>query len=113
MASKRVCRTSGCPNLIPAGRSYCTPCARARDAARGTREQRGYGKQHQATRRYWQARMDSGAVVRCWRCNRPLDPTAWHLGHDDHDRTVTRGPECVDCNLRAAGRASAIGRPTA
>ena len=26
----------------------------------------------------------------------------WHLGHDDNDRRVYRGPECVGCRLRAA-----------
>ena len=25
-----------------------------------------------------------------------------HVGHDDHDRSITRGPEHALCNLRAA-----------
>ena len=28
----------------------------------------------------------------------------WHLGHDDNDRTVYRGPEHESCNLKAAAR---------
>jgi hypothetical protein len=31
----------------------------------------------------------------------------WDLGHDDHDRSITRGPEHRDrCNRAAAGRSS-------
>ena len=30
----------------------------------------------------------------------------WHLGHADHDRGITMGPECTLCNLSAAGKAS-------
>lgn len=50
--------------------------------------------------------MDAGHVVHCWRCLTPIDPTNWHLGHDDDDRRITRGPEHPACNLSAAGRAS-------
>lgn len=46
--------------------------------------------------------------ARCWRCHTPLHPgEPWHLGHDDHNRSIIRGPECVDCNLHAAAQAGA------
>lgn len=41
----------------------------------------------------------------CWRCGKYLPPgSPAHAGHDDHDRTVYRGPECPTCNLRSAAR---------
>lgn len=71
---------------------------------RGTRTERGYGPEHQAQRDAWQQVMDGGQVVDCWRCHQPVDPQLWQLGHDDEDRSITRGPEHPLCNLRAAGR---------
>lgn len=42
-------------------------------------------------------------TAHCWRCKRYLPPgSPVHAGHDDHDRTIYRGPECPPCNLRAA-----------
>ena len=50
--------------------------------------------------------MDAGEVFTCWRCRTTeINPQHWHLGHDDHDRSVYRGPECVPCNLATNGRA--------
>jgi hypothetical protein len=66
---------------------------------RGSRTQRGYGKAHQQLRNAWQKRLDRGEVVPCWRCGKRINPQSWHLGHDD--QRVTRGPECVPCNLGA------------
>ena len=71
---------------------------------RGTTPQRGYGYHHKLLRRRWQEAIDAGADVRCWRpgCGRPILPgDRWDLGHDDHDRSIYRGPECVGCNRRA------------
>lgn len=48
--------------------------------------------------------MNRGEAFTCWRCDDPIDPEHWHLGHDDHDRDVYRGPECVTCNTATAGR---------
>jgi hypothetical protein len=101
----RVCGEPGCPELVAtAGR--CTEHRRAKDKARGTRQQRGYDAAHDALRRDYQARMNRGAVFYCWRptCGDPIDPEHWHLGHSDTDRSVYMGPECPPCNLATAGR---------
>ena len=98
----RVCAEPGCPTLTT-GR-YCPECRAKRERARGTRQQRGYDADHDALRKAWQDRMDAGQVVTCWRCDRVIDRTDWHLGHDDKDRSIHRGPECQPCNLRAGGR---------
>lgn len=41
----------------------------------------------------------------CWRCGESiLSLDDMHVGHDDFDRSITRGPEHARrCNLRAAG----------
>lgn len=105
--TKRVCLEPGCPTLTDTGR--CTTHRRAADQARGTRTERGYGPDHIRLRQAWQDRIDDGEHVTCWRpgCGAPITGTSWHLGHDDDDRTMTRGPECAACNLRAAGAKTA------
>lgn len=66
--------------------------------SRSTTE-RGYGTAHQRERARHQRRIDRGEHVVCWRCGRAINPGMdWDLGHDDHDRSVTRGPECLPCN---------------
>ena len=95
--ARRVCLD--CPAVGHWPRGRCPAHAQ-------TEAQRGYGREHRAARRAWQRRLDAGEHVTCWRCAAPIDPTSWHLGHDDADRAVTRGPECPGCNLSAAGRAS-------
>lgn len=101
----RVCAEPGCPTLTTNRR--CPTHTRQVDKARGTRQQRGYTKHHDALRAHWQHRMDTGEQVHCWRpnCGQVIDPNNWHLGHDDHNRTIYRGPECPLCNLQAAGKA--------
>ena len=100
----RVCAEPGCPMLTRSTR--CRDHERARDKARGTTTERGYGSTHQRIRAHLQRRMDAGETFTCWRpgCERPIDPTDWHLGHDDHDRTLYRGPECVPCNTATSSR---------
>lgn len=52
----------------------------------------------------------------CWRprCRRWIPPgSAWHLGHDDWDRRIIRGPEHPTCNLGGAARKANAQRPTA
>jgi hypothetical protein len=105
--AKRVCLEPGCPTLTTTSR--CERHTRERDRARGTRQQRGYDSAHDGLRAHWQRRLDMGEVVWCWRCltqgqRTPIDPKAWHLGHDDGDRSRYRGPECVPCNTATAGR---------
>ena len=101
--ARKVCAEPGCPVLTDTTR--CPTHTRARDKARGTKQARGYGAEHDQLRVAWQRRIDAGEHVTCWRpdCDTTLHGRAWHLGHDDHDRTVTRGPECIPCNLRHAG----------
>lgn len=100
---KRPCIEDGCPILTT--RTRCTDHERHRDQQRGTRQDRGYDAAHDQHRRNWEPRVATG-TVRCWRCHkliRPIEP--WDLGHDDHDRTITRGPEHANqCNRAEAGR---------
>jgi hypothetical protein len=98
----KVCAEPGCPTLTKTTR--CLDCTRAKDRERGTSGERGYDYAHQRLRRNYQIRMESGEVFQCWRCGREIDPDAWHLGHDDHNRGTYRGPECVPCNTAVAGR---------
>ena len=75
---------------------------------RRTTTQRGYGHRHQQLRAHYQARINAGEHITCWRpgCGNPITGTDWHLGHDDDDRSKYRGPECIHCNLSAAGKKS-------
>ena len=104
----RVCSTPGCPTLVPntAYKGRCSACSRIADRERGSRAERDYGADHRRERAQWQARMDAGETIACWRCGEPVDPRNWVLGHDDYDRTITRGPEHPHGNYRAAGRVS-------
>lgn len=106
--AKRICSKPGCPS--PSNGGLCTTHAREADRARGTREQRGYGPEHQALRRQWAHKVKAG-TVRCAKCNQPIKPgTPWHLGHTD-DRTKWTGPEHPFCNTSDAGKRSHL-RPT-
>lgn len=98
----KVCAEAGCPKLQ--AESRCPDHRRERERTRGTRQARGYDAPHDRLRAAYQRRMDAGEHFSCWRCSRPIDPTSWHLGHDDHDRSAYRGPECVPCNTATAGR---------
>lgn len=109
--ARRACLGPGkgqrCPTGALTDKPRCPACARVLDRARGTRQERGYDAAHDALGRDYQARMDAGERFNCWRCDTPLGPRRgidWHLGHDDHDRTIHRGPECAPCNLSTAAR---------
>ena len=101
---KRVCNETGCPVLID-GPGRCPQHQRDAETRRGSRQARGYDARHDATRKRWKPIVDAG-LVNCWRCGGTLDPSSWHLGHDDHDRSKYRGPECPPCNLSAGGKAA-------
>lgn len=95
-----------CPAIGAWTRGRCPEHERARDKQRGPRAHgSGSDWQHTKLRRDWQRRMNQGEHVTCWRCGDDIDPEHWHLGHDDADRSIYRGPECPSCNLSAAGRA--------
>ena len=105
--AKRVCPTPGCPELVTSGR--CTKCRRDVDQARGTRQERGYDAAYDALHRDYERRMDAGETFDCWRCRelgKPhmVDPSDWHLGHDNHDRRIIHGPQCSASNLADASR---------
>jgi hypothetical protein len=85
-------RCIDCATLIPRG-SRCRRC--------GSRQQRGYNREHELERERWAPLVDAGQVA-CARCGQPIGPgTPWDLGHTD-DRTAWTGPEHAGCN-RAAG----------
>ena len=103
----KVCLEPGCGSLTK--RTRCRDHERAKDKARGTRAERGYGAEHEALAREYQQRMDQGERFTCWRCDKPLGARRgidWQLGHDDQDRSKYRGPECPPCNLATSGRSS-------
>lgn len=103
--ARKVCATPGCPALVPAGTSRCPQHARETDAARGRRQARGYGADHDQLRKQW-APVVAAGLVDCSRCGKRILPgQAWHLDHTD-DRQGYRGPSHADCNLSAAGKAA-------
>lgn len=114
----KVCIEPGCPVLSESTR--CADHRRAQEAARGSAADRGYGSQHRRLRAAWKRRMDNGECVVCWRCKEErgvthfVDPDSFDLGHDDHDRTKYRGPECRRGNRATSSRAPrGRGRATA
>lgn len=89
-----------CPSKATCG-NRCEEHARAYEARRGTRQQRGYDAGHVAARAAAEPEVAAGRV-RCWRCGEPIEPgQEWDLGHDDGGRLA--GPEHRSaCNRRAA-----------
>jgi hypothetical protein len=92
----KVCAEAGCPELTTTTR--CPSHTRAKDRARGTRQERGYNVAHERLRAKWSRKVATGLVA-CARCAErisPLEP--WHLDHTD-DRTGYLGPSHVACNV--------------
>lgn len=102
----RPCPKPHCPEPTPPGQRYCDAHLVEYEQARGTKAERGYGKAFLTERKAWVRIVALGGVT-CWRCHEPIHPgQPFHLGHDDDDRRIIRGPECPTCNLSAAGKAS-------
>lgn len=98
--SRKVCAVPGCPTISE--QSRCPEHRRPNSNARG------YGHAHRTQAQAWRARVAAGEHVTCWRCGQPItDPTDLDLGHDDLDRSITRGPEhAAACNRSTAGKYS-------
>ncbi len=43
--------------------------------------------------------MRNGTTFVCWRCDKPILPHDYSLGHCDDNRAVIHGPEHLKCNL--------------
>lgn len=83
----------------------CPDCSAKQERARGTRQERGYGSEHDALRASWQAVVDAGRA-RCARGGEPIPAGgAFHLDHND-DRTGYIGVSCPRHNTSAGGVAS-------
>lgn len=78
---------------------------------RGSTTARGYGTQHQRERRRV-ARLVNAGLAYCWRCRKHIEPgSPWDLGHDDRDRSITRGPEHQHCNRATKAHQPPRARP--
>lgn len=100
--SKRVCLEPGCPVLTD--RTRCHQHERAKDRARGTRQERGYDSEHDRARAAWAPQVARG-LVKCRRCDDLIDPDEpWDLGHPDADCDRPRAPEHRACNRATSGR---------
>ena len=98
----RVCLEPGCPTIT--NRTRCKAHERARDQARGTSTQRGYGYAHQQERASWEPKVATGAVT-CRRCPDLIEPNQpWDLGHPDTDCDRPTAPEHERCNRAVSGR---------
>ena len=98
----RVCAEPSCPALVKQGArdGRCDQHRRARDKARGTRQERGYDAAYDRRREADVQAMRNGAVLTCWRCGEVILPHDYSLGHCDSDRTIIHGPEHLrQCNL--------------
>jgi hypothetical protein len=95
--SLRVCLESGCPALQ--AESRCAAHARARDKARGTRQQRGYDAQFEAAKRA----PEYVNATHCTACGCAFTPdnpkTAGHvIAIRDGGRGSGVTPQCRRCN---------------
>jgi hypothetical protein len=103
MARMRVCAQPECPTLSTQRR--CPEHARGYEQQRGSRQARGYGREHDRLREWWRPRVELGGV-RCARCDlHILIGQEWALDHND-DRTGYLGPSHKLCNDQAGGKAA-------
>lgn len=102
-APRRPCPVPGCPGTIAVGQRYCTEHASRHERVRGTRQQRGYGTEHERERERWKPIVATG-TAKCIRCGELIAPNAkWSPDHLD-DRSGYGGPSHRLCNLKAGGR---------
>ena len=102
----RPCPKPHCPEPTPPGQRYCDEHLAAYELGRGSKAERGYGRNFQAERRQLANQLKIGPL-KCWRCLKPINPgQAFDLGHDDNDRSIIRGPEHQSCNRSAAGKSA-------
>jgi hypothetical protein len=74
---------------------------------------RGYGSKHQTERARVKRELVDPGLAYCWRCGGWIDPSQpWDLGHDDHDRTLYRGPEHRGRECPAGGNRATYHRRT-
>jgi hypothetical protein len=87
--------------MLVRGKPRCWDCQRAKDRARGTRQQRGYTATHDQLRAHLVADLDPWAP--CPRCGHPVGPDAaiLDLMHND-DRTAWLGLGHRRCNRDTA-----------
>lgn len=98
MTRWQVCVERDCHIL--AQRTRCDEHTRAKDKARGTKQQRGYDAEYDALRKADLRRLGAGEVLTCWRCKRVVMPHEYSLGHCDDDRSIIHGAEHLrQCNL--------------
>lgn len=106
--SKRVCAEPDCPELVDrdARGGHCDACRRAKDKARGTRQERGYDRAHELTR---EALLPAAYGTPCIYCgNRMWPHEALVLDHTA-DRTGYRGIVHADYRDCPAGGNAAEG----
>lgn len=105
----RVCIEPECPVLTRNTR--CREHERAKDKARGSSTERGYGYAHQQDRAAWAPLVATGTVRcrrrdQCTASNLFIQPNeAWDLGHPDAECDAPKAPEHLGCN-RATSRIS-------
>ena len=105
MARIKVCSTPGCGTLHDRRSGRCAEHDQQYEQSRGSRQERGYDRQHDQLRRQWAPHVAAGQVD-CWRCGQPITPgQLWDLGHRD-DRQGYEGPEHQFCNRSAGGKAA-------
>jgi hypothetical protein len=106
--AKRVCTEPGCGLLVEHGvrDGRCDDCRRAKDKARGTRQQRGYGAEHDALRAEL---LPEAYGQRCHLCNERMWPHQQLALDHTEDRTGYRGIVHLTCNARdGAQRGNAL-----
>lgn len=96
--AKAVCSKPGCPALVDKGgrTNLCQAHDREADRARGTRQQRGYGAEHDAMK----ATIEDAYGQPCHLCGERMWPHQALEPDHTEDRTAYRGWTHATCNHR-------------